>query len=333
MKTKAYAIQAPGGNAEPFYYEKAIGEKDVLVRINYCSVTRGDVQIADNDWGDTKFPVVPGHEITGIVEDAGPGVTSLKRGDRVGIGYQLEACFNCQFCHEGTEQFCPHQKVVAVDYYGGWAEHIIVDERFAFRLPERLDEMVAVPLMSSGLTVYAAIVRADLPENATAAVLGIGGLGQLAIQFLHKMGHRVVAFSHTPGKRKLIEQFGGEYADNSDPSDVDVHNRKLDFILSTLNADFDFEAYLKMLKPQGKFCFVAQPLNKLRLSAGLLYDYAARTVYGNYTGSRKEMTAMLAFSAHHHIEVPTEVLPFSKINEAVETVRNGKVNTKIVLKN
>lgn len=333
MKIKAHAIRKSGGKAEPFYYEKAIGKNDVLVRITYCSITRGDIQIIDNDWGDTKFPVVPGHEIIGVVEDTGTGVASLKRGDRVGIGYQLEACFECEFCKEGNEQFCPDQKVVAVDYYGGLAEHIVVDERFAFKLPERLESTGAVPLMSSGLTVYSAIVRANLPKNATAAVLGIGGLGQLAIQFLHKMGHKVVAFSHSPGKRKTIEHLGGEYADSSNLRGSAVHHRKLDFILSTLNVDFDLETYVKMLKPQGKFCFVAQPLNKLPLSAGLLYDYAQRTIYGNYTGSRKDMAEMLDFSVKHNIEVRAEVLPFSKINDAIEMVRSGKVHTKIVLEN
>jgi D-arabinose 1-dehydrogenase-like Zn-dependent alcohol dehydrogenase len=333
MKIKAHAIKKSGGKAEPFYYEKAIGKNDVLVRITHCSITRGDIQIIDNDWGDTKFPVVPGHEIVGIVEGADPKVTSLKSGDRVGIGYQLGACFDCEFCKEGNEQFCANQKVVAVDCYGGLAEHVVVDERFAFKLPEGLDATRAVPLMSSGLTVYSAIVRAYLPKNSTAAVLGIGGLGQLAIQFLHKMGHRVVAFSHSPGKREIIEQLGGVYADSSNLSGSAVHHRKLDFIISTINVAFDLETYLKMLRPQGKFCFVAQPLNKLHLSAGLLYDYAQRTIYGNYTGSRKDMVEMLDFSVKHDIAVPAEVLPFYKINDAIEMVRSGKVHTKIVLEN
>jgi D-arabinose 1-dehydrogenase-like Zn-dependent alcohol dehydrogenase len=333
MKIEAYAIRKSGGKAEPFYYEKPMGKTDVVVRITYCSITRGDIQMMDNDWGDTKFPVVPGHEITGIVEDAGSGVTSLKSGDRVGIGYQLGACFECEFCKQGTEQFCPSQKVVAVDNYGGLAKHIVVDERFAFKLPNGLNATGAVPLMSSGLTVYSAIVRGNLPKNSIVAVLGIGGLGQLAIQFLHKMGHKVVAFSHSPDKRETIDRLGGEYADSANLRGSAVHHRKLDFILSTLNVDFDLETYLKMLKPQGKFCFVAQPLNKIVLSAGLLYDYAQRTIYGNYTGSRKDMSEMLDFSVKHNIEVVAEVLPLSKINEAIEIVRSGRVQTKIVLKN
>jgi D-arabinose 1-dehydrogenase-like Zn-dependent alcohol dehydrogenase len=333
MKITAYAIKKKGGKAEPFSYERRLGKIDVLVKITHCTIARGDIQIISDDWGDTKFPVVPGHEIIGIVEETGPEVTDLKKGDRVGVGYQLEACFECQFCKEGNEQFCPKQKVIAVDSYGGWAEHIGVDSRFAFKLPAKLDPAKSGPLLSSGLTVYSAIVRAKLPENSTVGVLGVGGLGHLAIQFLHKMGHKVSAFSHSPGKREMVEDVGAEYLNSSDLKSMAALNRKFDFILSTLNVPFDIDAYLKMLKPQGKFCLVAQPLQKLSINLGLLYDYAQRTIYGNYTGSRKDMVDMLAFSAHHNIESIMEVMPFSEINEAIERVKTGKVAMRLVLEN
>jgi len=210
------------------------------------------------------------------------------------------------------------------------SQNISLYERLAFKLPGELASAEAAPLMSSGLTVYSAIARANLPKNSSAAILGIGGLGQLAIQFLNKMGHQVVAFSHSSGKREIIERLGGEYADSLNPSTSD-RDRKFDFILSTLNVEFDLPTYLKMLKPQGKFCFVAQPLNKLSFNAGSLYDYAQRTIFGNYTGSRKNMADMLDFSAKHNLEVLVEVLPFSKVNEAIEIVRSGKVTGKIVL--
>ena len=245
-----------------FPMKEELDKNDVLVRITHCSIARGDIQIIDDDWGDTKFPVVPGHEIIGIIEETGSEVTGLKNGDRVGIGYQQEACFECQFCKEGNEQFCPKQKVIGVDSYGGLAEHIVVDGRFAFKLPSKLDSAKSTPLLSSGLTVYSGIVRAKLPNNSIVGVLGIGGLGYLALQFLHKMGHKVSAFSHSPNKKEMIDQLGAEYIDSSNPNDLTRHNRKFDFIISTLNVDFDLDTYLKMLKPQGKLCLVAQPLNK-----------------------------------------------------------------------
>ena len=216
MRIKAYAITEEGGTAEPFLYDRTLGSRDVLVRITHCSLARGDIQYIDNDWGDARYPLVPGHEIIGIVEAAGSEVADLRTGDRVGIGYQQEACFDCSFCRQGLEQLCPSQKVIAVDCYGGLAEQIVVDGRFAFRLPPQLDSAPSTPLLSSGLTVYAGILRAGLAAGSRVAVLGAGGLGHLAIQFLHKMGHSVTAFSHSPAKRELIERMGGVFADSSD---------------------------------------------------------------------------------------------------------------------
>jgi D-arabinose 1-dehydrogenase-like Zn-dependent alcohol dehydrogenase len=333
MKIKAYAVKKKGGKAEPFFYERTLGKNDVLVSITHCSITRGDIQLINNDWGDTTFPLVPGHEIIGIIEETSLEVSDLKHGDRVGIGYQQEACFECEFCREGNEQFCPKQKVIAVDCYGGLAQHIVVDSRFVFKLPPELDSANSAPLMSSGLTVYSAIVRAKLPNDSTVGVLGIGGLGSLALQFFHKMGHKVSAFSHSPTKKTIAEEFGAGFVDSSKPMDLSRHNRKYDFIISTLNADFDLDTYLKMLKPQGKFCLVAQPLNKLAMSAGLLYDYAQRTIYGNYTGSRKDMVDMLDFSAKQNIQSVIEVMPFSEMNEALDMVRVGKGPLRLVLEN
>jgi D-arabinose 1-dehydrogenase-like Zn-dependent alcohol dehydrogenase len=333
MKIAAYAVSQPGGKVEPFFYERRTGKDDVLVKISHCTITTGDIQMINNEWGDSKFPLVPGHEIIGIIEQTGSNVEHLKKGDRVGVGYQLEACFNCEFCREGNEQFCPKQKVIGVDFQGGLAKHIIVDGRFAFKIPRKLDSAKSAPLLSSGLTVYSAIIRAKLPKNSKVAVLGIGGLGQLAIQFLHKMGHDVAAFSRSHEKKKMIRMLGGKFIDSSNLSGSADHIRKFDFILSTLNVDFDLNSYLRMLSPQGKFCAVAQPLNKMPLNIGLLYDYAQRTIYGNYTGSRKDMMNMLAFSAKHNIQSIVDVMTFSQLNEAIDLIKTGKIPMRLVLRN
>lgn len=333
MKIAAYAVTQPGGKPEPFFYERRMGKNDVLIKISHCAIATGDVQMINNEWGDSKFPLIPGHEIIGTIEQTGSIVAGLKKGDRVGVGYQLEACFKCQYCRDGNEQFCLKQKVIAVDFPGGFAKHIVVDWRFAFRIPFKLDSAKSAPLLSSGLTVYSAIIRAKLPKNSRVAVLGIGGLGHLAIQFLHKMGHEVSAFSRTPEKSEMIRRLGGKFVDSSNLSGNADRLRKFDFILSTLNVDFDLNSYLRMLSPQGKFCVVAQSLNKLPLNIGLLYDYAQRTIYGNYTGSRKDMMNMLAFSAKHTIQSIVEVMPFSQMNEAIDLVKAGKVPMRLVLHN
>ncbi|NOW95722.1 NAD(P)-dependent alcohol dehydrogenase [Mucilaginibacter sp. SG564] len=333
MRIKAYGIKEEGGKAEPFYYERNVGSNEVSVKIIYCSIARGDVQIISNDWGDTKFPLVPGHEIVGIVEETGSDVTALKVGDRVGIGYQQEACFECEFCKSGNEQFCALQKVIGVDCYGGLAEHIVVDNRFAFKLPPALHSVNSVPLLSSRVTVYSGIEKAQLPVNSVVGVLGVGGLGQLAIRFLKKMGHQVYAFSHSPQKKEMINQLGAEFILSSNSDSLSTLNKKFDFIISTLNAPYDMDAFLKLLKPQGKFCIVASPLIKQPIALGLLYDYAQRTIYGNYVGSCKNMTDMLDFAAMHHIESDVEVMPFSKMNEAIEKVRTGEVKIRLILEN
>lgn len=333
MKIIAYAVKQPGGQAEPFAYERGIGKNEVLVKVSHCAITMGDVQMMKNEWGDSKFPLVAGHEIIGTIERIGSNVKHLKNGDRVGIGYQLKACFKCKFCREGNEQFCPKQKVIGVDFQGGLAQRIVVDGRFAFKISRNLDAAKSAPLLSSGLTVYSAIVRANLPKKSETAVLGIGGLGHMAIQFLDKMGHHVSAFSRSHEKSEMIRMLGGKFVDSSNLSSKKDLIRKFDFILSTLNVDFDLNSYLRMLSPQGKLCVVAQPLNKMSLNVGLLYDYAHRTIYGNYTGSRKEMVNMLAFSAKHNIQSIVDVMTFSQINEAIDLVKTGKVPMRLVLHN
>jgi D-arabinose 1-dehydrogenase-like Zn-dependent alcohol dehydrogenase len=212
--------------------------------------------------------------MVGTVEQIGPDVTELRPVDRVGIGFQLGACFECDYCHQGTQQFCPNQTVVGVNAYGGLAEQIVVDARFAFPLPMELEAASATPLMSSGLTVYAAISYCRLPARAQVAVLGIGGLGRLALQFLRAMGHSVSAFSRSPEKREMIERLGAQYVNSSDATCLAAYRGTFDLILSTLNVPFDLDAHLRMLTSEGQLGFVATPLEPLSLRAGLLYDYA-----------------------------------------------------------
>ena len=329
MRIRAVAINNAGGNAEPFLYERTPGSRDVLVRITHRSLARGDIQYIDDAWGDTRFPLVPSHEIVGIIEHAGSEVTDLHTGDRVGIGYQQEACFECSYCRQGIEQICAEQKVIAVDCYGGLAEHIVVDSRFAFPLPPQLDSAASTPLLSSGLTVYAGILRATVPAGSRVAVLGAGGLGHLAIQFLHKMGHRVTAFSHSPRKRALIERLGGSFADSSNPGQLKDQGA-FEFILSTLNVAFDLDSFVSMLTPRGQLCMVASPLEPLSLSGGQLNN-SRRSIYGNYIGSRSDTIQMLTFAASHGIAAVVDVMPFARVNEAIDRMRRRDVEMGLVL--
>jgi D-arabinose 1-dehydrogenase-like Zn-dependent alcohol dehydrogenase len=249
----------------------------------------------------------------------------------VGVGYQVGACFECTYCRQGTEQFCAKQTVVAVNAYGGLAEHIVVDGRFAFAIPPELDAAASTPLFSSGVTVYAGIAHANLPDRARVAVLGVGGLGALALRFLVAMGHTASALSRSPQKREMVERLGGEFVDSSHLDGLTEHRATFDFILSTLNVPFDLNACLRLLKPEGQLCLVASPLQPLSLSAGLLYDYGRRRVYGNYVGSRSDTTRMLELAAAHRIHASVEVMPLSRANEAIDRVRNRAVSGRLVL--
>lgn len=330
MEIRAYAINEAGGAAEPFLYQRTLGSRDVLVRVTHRSLARGDIQFIDNAWGDTRFPLVPSHEIVGIVAEAGSEVADLHTGDRVGIGYQQEACFECSFCTQGIEQLCASQKVIAVDRYGGLAEHIVVDSRFAFRLSPELDSATSTPLLSSGLTVYSGVLRAQLAAGSRVAVLGAGGLGHLAIQFLHKMGHGVTALSHSPRKRGLIERLGGAFVDSSDPRHLTENRGAFDFILSTLNVAFDLDSMVALLRPQGQLCLVASPLEPLSLSGGPLNN-SRQSIYGNYIGSRSETVQMLEFAATHGIEAVVDVMPLARVNDGIERIRKRDVEIGLVL--
>jgi D-arabinose 1-dehydrogenase-like Zn-dependent alcohol dehydrogenase len=332
-KIKAYAVKSKGKSPVAFFYERKLGKRNILVRITHCTISRGDLHFIDNDWGDTKFPLVPGHEIIGIVEKTGTEAKNFKLGDRVGIGYQQSACFKCDHCLNGNEQFCLKQKVIGVDCYGGLANQIIVDERFAFKIPDNLKSAKTVPFFSSGLTVFRAIKNANLKPKSTTAVLGIGGLGHLAIQFLEKMEHDVSAFSHSPQKKKVITRLKAKYIDNSKKKNLLKLKNEFDFILSTLNCKFDLDLYLQLLKPTGTICLVGLPINKLNFSVGLLADYAQKTISGNYIGSRKDMKEMLKFASDHQIKSIVEVRPFSEMKKAVSDLKNKKIPIKLVLKN
>ena len=331
MRIRAYAIMETGGTAEPFEYDAVLGPQDVLVRITHRTIARGDVQAIDNDWGDTRFPLVPSHEMLGVVERTGARVAHLRPGARVGVGYQLGACFECTYCTQGTEQFCPRQTVVAVNAYGGLADHVIVDGRFAFAIPSQIDSAASAPLFSSGVTVYAGIAHANLPDHSRVGVLGVGGLGAMALRFLVAMGHNASGLSRSPEKRELVERLGGEFVDSSHLEALTERRATFDFILSTLNVPFDLNACLRLLKPEGQLCLVASPLQPLSLSAGLLYDYGRRRIYGNYVGSRSDTMRMLELAATHRIQASVEVMPFSRANEAIDRMRRREVSGGLVL--
>lgn len=305
---------------------------EVLLAVKYCSLARGDVHMIDNDWGGSPYPSTPGHELIGIVAEVGQGVETLQPGDIAGVGYQLAACLKCEFCIQGFEQFCNQQAVAFYDRPGGWASHIIAEEPFVQKLGASLNQPDYAALFSSGLTVFSGIRRAKLAPQSKVAVFGVGGLGHLASIILGKMGHEVTLLSHTDDKRAFTEKLGAShFVNTADAKSMESLKTSFDFIISTVNVEFDMEQLLHLLRPQGVLCVVGLPQPRVSLHATSLADYAQRTIYGSYIGSVQDMKDLLQFTLDHQMKPLTQNFPMEKVNSLLDDVRQGKPRFRYVL--
>ena len=275
-----------------------------------------------------------GSEIFGIVKDKGREVKDLEVGDYVGIGYQITSCFECDYCKQGKEQFCLQQKVLSVNGFGGLADYIVFDSRFAFKIPNKLQTAAHVPLMCSGLTPYSAIKRVGVEPGMKVGLVGVGNLGHLALQILNKSGCKVTVFSHSKSKEKVLRDLGAQnFIDSTDIKALKKEEKKYDVILSTSSGTLDWESYFRMLTPQGTICFVGLPPDNISFPVTLLADYAQRRVQGSYIGSRAEMKELLDFASKHDIKAVAEVYPMSEANEVVTKIRNKEINFSAILEN
>lgn len=333
MKIKAWAAKKPKADLEEFYYERTVGPLDVLIQVEYCSFTRGDVCFIDNFWNDTSYPFVPSSEAFGVIKRIGDKVKDFEVGDFVGIGYQVSSCFECGHCQVGKEQFCQKQKVLGVNGYGALAEHIIFDSRFVYKIPKKLQEPSYVPLMCSGLTVFSAIKKSKIRPKMKVGVVGIGNLGHLAIQILNKLGCEVTAFSHSKRKEKDLRKLGARlFIDSTDKKQLEKEEGKYDFILSTSPGSLDWPLYIKALKPEGALCFVGLPEEKISFPVVLLADYAQRNILGSYIGSREEMRELLSFAEKNNIQAIAQVFSVQEIQKVVVKIRRKEIPFSTVIK-
>ena len=332
MTIYAYAALEPKDPLQPFEYEpKEIGEYNVKVEITHCGVCHSDVHIIDGDWGH-HHPAVAGHEIIGIVRERGARVNQIDIGQRVGIGWQSSSCLECEWCIQGHENVCAKSSATCRDNFGGFADSIYADSRFVYAIPESLDSINAAPLLCAGITVYAPLSR-HVNASSRVGVIGIGGLGHLALQYARAMGCEVTAFSTTLEKEAEAREFGADHFVNTrDEAQVKAMRNKLDYILCTVNVQLDWRAYLRMLRPFGTFCMVGAIPGDLAISSGHLVG-GERVVTGSSIGNRSAMREMLEFSARHNIVAQTEVMPMSEVNAALNRVRNNEARYRIVLEN
>jgi len=334
MPIRAWAAPAAGKPLAPFEYEPApLGPNDVEIAVSHCGICHSDLHLVDNDWGISVYPLVPGHEIVGEVRALGPAVTHLAVGQRVGVGWQRGACLVCEWCLRGEENLCPHNQATCVGHPGGYAEAIRLDARFAFPIPQALASRNAGPLLCGGATVYSPLRRRGVRPEMKVGVIGIGGLGHMALQFARAMGCEVTAFSSTPEKADEARGFGAQrFVVTRDPKALAAERGRHDFILSTLFAPLDWAAYVQALRPNGKLIFVGVPSAPIDLPPGLLLG-GQKSIGGSAIGSRHVIAEMLEFAARHKIEAQTETLPMRDVNAAFARLRANKARYRIVLEN
>jgi uncharacterized zinc-type alcohol dehydrogenase-like protein len=334
MTIRGYAAKKPGGPLEPFHYDpKPLGRHEVEVKISHCGICHSDIHLIDNDWGISDYPLVPGHEIVGTLSALGAEVQGLDKGQRVGIGWQRSACLNCEYCLQGFEHLCSQIKDTCVGHHGGFADAIRIDHRFAFPLPDGLDSESAAPLLCGGVTVYSPLVYYKVRPAMKVGVVGIGGLGHLALQFARKMGCEVTAFSSTPEKESEARELGAHhFVYGHDSQIMEQVASTQDFILSTVAADLNWECYIDALRPGGRLCFVGVPKEAIKIPAFSLI-VGRNSISGSPIGSRTDIREMLDFAVRNDIKPCTETFPMSKVNEGIDRLRNNRVRYRVVLEN
>jgi uncharacterized zinc-type alcohol dehydrogenase-like protein len=333
MTFSAFAAPASKQPLVPFEYEPApLASTDVEVEISHCGICHSDLHLIDDDWSTSTYPLVPGHEIVGRVVAVG-GDCALAAGQRVGIGWQRSACFECEQCRAGHENLCSFQKATCVGHMGGFAQRIRTDGRFVFALPEALDAAEAAPLLCGGVTVFAPMRRWGVGARSHVGVIGLGGLGHLALRFLRATGADVTAFTSSPDKRDDALRLGANaVASSVSPREIREHKNRLDFLLCTVPARLDWVTYLQTLKPNGVLCLVGAPPGLLQIPAVQLLT-GQRVICGSDIGSPAAIREMLAFAAEHGIGAQVETAPMGDVNGAVQRVRENRVRYRMVLTN
>ncbi len=332
MRIHALAAAAKGARLTPFEYEAPeLGPHDVLVKVHTCGICHSDVHMIDDDWRSSRYPLVPGHEVVGTVVRAGSALGGLGPGDRVGVGWQRSACLACEDCLAGNENLCDRARSLIGDGHGGFGDHVALDGRFAFKLPEGLAPESAGPLLCGGITVYSALKHAGMASGQEIGVLGIGGLGHLGVQFAARLGNRVTAFTTSEDKARQAGTLGAADAvvarDGKAPSTL---ARKLDILLVTAPAALDWNPWLKLLAVDGTLAFVAASAQaKIRID--LLMD-KRRRVQGSLIGGRGEIAEMLEMAARHGVRPQVELFPLDEANAAIRKVRDNTVRHRAVLK-
>jgi uncharacterized zinc-type alcohol dehydrogenase-like protein len=336
----AYAAPAAKAPLERTTVERReVREFDVLIDIKFAGICHSDIHQVREGWGEAIFPMVPGHEIAGVVSEVGPGVTRFKVGDRVGVGCMVDSCRECENCLRGEEQYCLKGMVGtynALDKdgeptYGGYSEKIVVDENYVVRIPDGLSLDVAAPLLCAGITTYSPLAHWNAGPGKKVAVVGLGGLGHMAVKIAHAMGAEVTVLSQSLRKKDDGLKLGADhYYATSDPKTFEELQGTFDLIVSTVSAPMDFGALLSLLKVDGALVNVGAPEEPISLNLFSVIG-GRKTLAGSMIGGIRETQEMLDFCAGHGIGAEIELISASEINEAYERVLSSDVRYRFVI--
>ncbi|MDX3767626.1 NAD(P)-dependent alcohol dehydrogenase [Streptomyces sp. NBC_01707] len=335
----AYAAPAAKAPLERTTIERrAVREFDVLIDIKFAGICHSDIHQAREGWGEAIFPMVPGHEIAGVVSEVGPGVTKFAVGDRVGVGCMVDSCRECDNCKAGLEQHCTGSvgtyNAIGKDgepTYGGYSTHVVVDENFVVRIPDGLSLDVAAPLLCAGITTYSPLKQWGAGPGKKVAVIGLGGLGHTAVKIAHALGAEVTVLSQSLRKKDDGLKLGADhYYATSDPKTFEELAGSLDLIVSTVSAPLEFGAYLSLLRTGGALVNVGAPEEPVTLPLFSLIG-GNKILAGSAIGGIAETQEMLDFCAEHGIGAEIERIAASEINEAYERVLASDVRYRFVI--
>jgi uncharacterized zinc-type alcohol dehydrogenase-like protein len=339
-KTKAYAAVAAKSPLAPFTFERREpGEHDVSIEIKYCGICHTDIHQVRDEWGGSTFPMVPGHEIAGIVTAVGSKVTKFKAGDKVGIGCFVGSCRTCAQCKRGDEQYCTVGTIFTYNSkekdgsttMGGYSEKIVVDENYVLRMPQNLSLDAAAPLLCAGITLYSPLKRWKAGPGKKVAVIGLGGLGHMGVKLGHAMGAEVTVLSQTLKKQADGKRLGADnYYATSDESTFTKLRNYFDLILNTVSSDLDWGKYLSLANIDGTMVLLGVPEKPVPMGAFPLIG-GRRSLAGSMIGGIRETQEMLDFCGKHNTPADIETIPIQKVNEAYERILKSDVRYRFVI--
>lgn len=338
--TKAYAAQEAHDSLAPYSFDRRDpGPSDVAIEILYCGVCHSDIHMVDNDWGMSAYPMVPGHEIVGRVTAVGSAVTKFAVGDLAGVGCMVDSCRSCDNCKAGEEQFCNGMVLTygSPDVHsggmtmGGYSTAVVVDEAYTLKISPKLDLSATAPLLCAGITTYSPMRHWGVGPGKKVGVIGLGGLGHMALKFAHSFGAHVVQFTTSASKIEDAMRLGAdEVVLSKDEEQMGKHLDSFDFILDTVSAPHDFNTYVNLLKRDGTLVLVGLPTETPSLAPmGLIWR--RRSIAGSLIGGIKETQEMLDYCAEHGIVSDVEVIPMQGINEAFKRTIAADVKYRFVI--